>query len=155
MDAGKPFKIKPCGPSSIRRIEACLLSYGADINLDTNPYEANLGWLVDLDQAAEFIGKSSLARIRARGIERRLVGLEIHGEPLPAPNETFWPVQAADNEVGRVTSCVYSPRLDKNIALAMVGMPHTEINSRLSVDSPHGRLAAVVVPMPFVPHRLK
>jgi aminomethyltransferase len=155
MDSGKQFNIKPCGPSSIRRMEACLLSYGADINLDTNPYEANLGWLVDLDQSADFIGKTSLARIHAQGIKRRLVGLELDGDPLPAPNETFWPVHAGEREVGRVTSCVYSPRLGKNIALAMVGISHTQIGSRLSMDSPHGRFAAVVVSMPFVAHRLK
>lgn len=155
MACGKQFNIKPCGPSSIRRIEACLLSYGADINLDTNPYEANLGWLVDLEQSAEFIGKASLARIHAQGVKRRLVGLELDGDPLPAPNETFWPLQAGERQMGHVTSCVYSPRLGKNIALAMACNSHTQIGSRLSVDSPHGKLAAVVVPTPFVAHRLK
>lgn len=155
MACGKQFNIKPCGPSSIRRIEACLLSYGADINLDTNPYEANLGWLVDLEQSAEFIGKASLARIHAQGVKRRLVGLELDGDPLPAPNETFWPLLAGERQMGHVTSCVYSPGLGKNIALAMAGNSHTQIGSRLSVDSPHGKLAAVVVPTPFVAHRLK
>ena len=155
MDSGKQFNIQPCGPSSIRRVEACLLSYGADINLQTNPFEANLGRLVDLDQHADFIGKASLARIHAQGIRRRLVGLELDGDPLPAPNETFWPVRAGGSEIGRVTSCVYSPRLGKNIALAMVGIAHSRVGSRLSVDSPHGGFAGVVVPMPFVAHRLK
>jgi glycine cleavage system T protein len=155
MDAGRRFGIRPCGPSSIRRMEACLLSYGADISLDTNPYEANLGWLVDLDQPADFIGKKSLARIHAEGIKRRLVGVELRGHPLPAPNEQPWPVHAGNAEVGRVTSCVYSPRLEKNIGLAMVGTDHTEFATDLQVTSPRGALEAVVVPMPFIAHRLK
>jgi glycine cleavage system aminomethyltransferase T len=155
MDAGRQFNIGLCGPSSIRRMEACLLSYGADITLDTNPYEANLGWLVDLDQRADFIGKKSLTRIHAEGVKRRLVGVELDGEPLPAPNEAPWPVHAGDDVVGKVTSCVYSPRLKKNIGLAMIAMEHTAIGSRFRASSPLGDFEAAVVPTPFVPHRLK
>lgn len=155
MDAGRPFNIGPCGPSSIRRIEACLLSYGADITLDTNPYEVNLGWLVDLDQAAAFIGKSSLARIHAEGVKRRLVAIELDGDPLDAPNEVPWPARTGDTVVGRVTSCVHSPRLKKNIGLALLAIEHTGIGARVRVASPRGDLGARVVPMPFVPHKLK
>ncbi len=155
MEAGRAFNIAPCGPSSIRRMEACLLSYGADITLETNPYEANLGWLVDVDQPADFIGKTSLKRIRAEGVKRRLVAVELDGDPLPAPNLAPWPVFAGAETVGQVTSCVYSPRLDNNIGLAMVGIEHAQIGTRLQARSPDAEHAAVVVPMPFVPHRLK
>ena len=155
MDAGRDFDIAPCGPSSIRRMEACLLSYGADMDLTTNPYEVNLGRLVDLDQPAEFIGKKSLERIRREGIGRRLVGIELDGGPFPSPNESPWPIRASGRDVGRVTSCVHSPRLAKNIGLAMVGIAHTEIGTRLSVVSPYGESTAVVAPTPFITHRLK
>lgn len=155
MDAGQQFNIGPCGPSSIRRMEACLLSYGADITLDTNPYEINLGWLVDLHQPVDFIGKKSLARIHAEGVKRRIVAVELDGDPLVAPNEVPWPVHADNGMVGRITSCVYSPRLQKNIGLAMVGIEHTQPETRLSIESAYGDLGAVVVPMPFVPHKLK
>ena len=155
MEAGREFNIGPCGPSSIRRMEACLLSYGADISLDTNPYEVNLDWLVDLDQPAEFIGKESLRRIHSEGIDRRLVAIELDGDPFPAPNEAPWPVHAGNHTVGQVTSCVYSPRLAKNIGLAILGLAHTKIGSRLNAASPFGEFSAVVVPMPFLPNRLK
>jgi aminomethyltransferase len=155
MEAGRPFNIGLCGPSSIRRMEACLLSYGSDITLETNPYEVNLGWLVDLDQPADFIGKKSLTRIHREGVKRRLVGVELDGEPLPAPNETPWSVHAGDDEIGRVTSCVYSPRLEKNIGLALVDIGHTDTGSRFTTVSPSAKLASTVVPTPFVPHRLK
>jgi glycine cleavage system aminomethyltransferase T len=155
MDAGRPFNLGLCGPSSIRRMEGCLLSYGADITLDTNPYEANLDWLVDLDQPADFIGKKSLTRIHAEGVKRRLVSVTLDGDPLAAPNEAPWPAYAGDRAVGHVTSCVYSPRLQKNIGLAMIAIDHTAIGSRFRATSPLRDFEATVVPMPFVPHRLK
>lgn len=155
MDAGRPFNIAPCGPSSIRRLEACLLSYGADITLDTNPYEVNLGWLVDLHQQSEFIGRESLRRIHAEGVKRRLVAIELDGDPFAAVNEVPWPVIAGETVTGRVTSCVHSPRLRRNIGLAMVAIEHTQPGARLTVRSPHGDLGAEVVSMPFVPHKLK
>jgi len=155
MEAGRQFNIGPAGPSAIRRMEGCLLSYGSDITLDTNPYEIDLGWLVDLNQPADFIGKQSLTRIHADGIKRRLVGVELEGDALPAPNEWPWQLRAGNDAIGRVTSCVYSPRLERNIGLAMVGIEHTALGSRFTARSPHGELAAVVVPTPFVPHRLK
>ncbi len=83
------------------------------------------------------------------------MGAERDADPLPAPDEKPWPVHAGDGVVGRVTSCVYSPRLGKNIGLAMVGIAQTEVGIRLSTTSPQGDVAAVVVPMPFLPHRLK
>ena len=155
MEAGRPFKIGLCGPSSIRRMVGCLLSYGSDISLETNPYEANLDWLVDLDQSADFIGKKSLTRIHAEGVKRRLVGVELDGDAMAAPNEAPWPVYAGEQALGRVTSCVYSPRLKKNIGLAMVAIDHTEIGSRFRAASPQRDFEAAVVPMPFVAHRLK
>ena len=155
MDAGRAFGIAPCGPSTIRRIEGCLLSYGADIDLDTNPFEANLGWLVDLDQPSPFIGKESLARVRAAGVARRLVAVELGGAPLAAPNVAAWPVRDAGHGVGRVTSCVHSPRLEKNIGIAMVAIEHSQPGTRLDADTPDGSVEARVVSMPFVPHRLR
>ncbi len=60
IEAGEPHNIKPITPSDIRRVEAGILNYGSDITLDNNPYEVGLGWLVDLEQEAEFIGKEAL-----------------------------------------------------------------------------------------------
>ena len=94
MEAGKPFNLAPTGPSDIRRIEAGILNYGADITLEDNPYEVGLGWMVDLDQEAEFVGKSALARIAREGPRRKLVGVEIEGQRIEF-NMTKWPVSAA------------------------------------------------------------
>src|SRR5262245_2661758 len=82
MEAGRPFGIAATGPSDIRRIEAGILNYGIDISLDTNPFEVGLGWQVELGQAADFIGRAALERIKKQGVRRQLVGIEIEGGPL-------------------------------------------------------------------------
>lgn len=149
MTAGKPYNISATGPSDIRRIEAGILNYGIDVTLDTNPYEAGLGWLVDLEQEADFVGKEALRRIKAKGAKRKLVGVEIAGDPLDL-NMTPWSVSVDGREVGRVTSAVYSPRLKKNIGYAMVPIESSETESTLTVATPAGDRQATVVPKPFI-----
>ena len=145
MEAGKPYNIAPTGPSDIRRIEAGILNYGADMTLADSPYEVGLGWLVDLDKEADFIGKEALKRIKAEGVRRKLVGVEIEGEPVEF-NMTPWPVSWEGVRVGCVTSAIYSPRLEKNIGYAVLPIEHAELGTRLTVAIPGsgGRLARVV-----------
>jgi len=80
MAAGKPHDIRPTGPSDIRRIEAGILNWGADMTLENNPYEVGLERLVDEDKRDPFIGRDALRRIRAAGVKRKLVGVEIGGD---------------------------------------------------------------------------
>lgn len=68
--AVEPHGIRPTGPSDIRRIEAGILNWGADITLDNNPYEVGLERLVDEDKRADFIGRDALRQIKAAGAHR-------------------------------------------------------------------------------------
>ncbi len=149
LEAGKPHDIAPTGPSDIRRIEAGILNYGIDMTIDNNPFEVGLGWQVDLEQEADFIGREALTRIKAAGVRRTLAGVKIGGEPLDL-NMDRWPVRAGRSRVGHVTSAVYSPRLGTNVGYAMVDAEHGEIGTSLSVQTPGGEVEAVVVPKPFV-----
>jgi len=149
MRAGKPHQIRPTGPSDIRRIEAGILNYGADITLADNPYEVGLGWTVDLGKSADFIGKAALQRIAAAGVQRKIAGIEIEGAPIEF-NETKWDVQHQGKTVGRVTSAIHSPRLRKNIGYAMLPAPLAELGTRLSVATPWGARDARVVKKPFI-----
>ncbi|MBI3082392.1 MAG: glycine cleavage system protein T [Gemmatimonadetes bacterium] len=149
MDAGQPFGIAPTGPSDIRRIEAGILNYGIDMTLENNPYEVGLGWLVGLDQEADFIGKDALRRIKAAGVRRKLVGVEIEGPKLDL-NMTRWPVRNGRETTGFITSAVYSPRLKKNIGYAHVPVEHAALGTTLVADVPHGEAALTVVRKPFV-----
>lgn len=149
MEAGKPYNIGLGAPSQIRRIEAGILSYGADMTINENPFELGFERLVDLEQDAEFIGKTALKRIKTEGIKRRLVGVEIHGASLDSTNEHPWPVISDGSQPGKLTSCVYSPRLGKNIGLALVPLAHSQAGSMLTIDTPYGKRQATVVPLPF------
>ena len=149
MAAGQPFGLQPGHTSSIRRIEGAMLSYHADMDIQTNPFELGLDRLVALDVPHRFIGKSALQRIKQSGVTRKQVGLVIDGEPFTGPNTTFWPVEADGQVVGKVTSAVYSPRLQKNIALAMVGAGSADIGTSLTVETATGVRAAAVVEKPF------
>lgn len=149
MQAGQSHGLQPGHTSSIRRIEGAMLSYHADADIHTNPFEVGMERLVDLEMSADFVGKDALKRIQKNGIQRRLVGIEFNGEPLKGPNTTFWPVHFGDAPVGKVTSAVYSPRLKKNIALAMVSSLHSSLGTHLSIDTKNGVRDAVVCETPF------
>ena len=149
MAAGKPFGLAPGHTSSIRRIEGAMLSYHADMDISNNPYELGLGRLVNLDAPTDFISRSALQKIHDTGITQQQVGLEIDSAPLDKPNTTFWPITDKGRQMGKVTSAIFSPRLKKNIALAMVYVDAAEIGTALSVELPGGTAAARVVEKPF------
>jgi len=149
MEAGKPFGLEPGHTSTIRRIEGAMLSYHADMDIGTNPFELGLGRLVDLEMDAPFIGKDALAAIKAEGVSRLLVGLEIDGPPLVRPNDRHWPLLAEGRPVGHVTSAVYSPRLEKNIALGMVEIGSSILGTALTVAGIPEERTASVVEKPF------
>ncbi|MGB0737827.1 MAG: glycine cleavage T C-terminal barrel domain-containing protein [Ilumatobacteraceae bacterium] len=149
MSTGAPLGLKPGHTSSIRRIEGAMLSYHADATIENNPFELGLDRLVAVDADIEFVGKEALRRIRDEGVSRRQVGLVIEMEPLGGPNTTFWPVLAGGETVGQVTSAVWSPRLEQNIALAMVAVEHSGAGTSLEVMTDRGATPASVVDTPF------
>ena len=149
MAVGGPLGLKPGHTSSIRRIEAGMLSYHADMTLANNPYEMGMERLVDLDMEADFISKAALTLIKERGVSQQLVGLDIDGAPFVGSNDFFWPVLKEGVKVGTVTSAIYSPRLQKNIALAMLSIDHTASGRVLQVDQLSETRTCTVVPIPF------
>lgn len=155
MAAGAPFGLKPGHTSSIRRIEGGMLSYHADADNKTNPFELGLDRLVNLDMEADFIGKAALRRIKAQGVTRRQVGLVIEGPRLKGPNTSYWPINKDGATIGKVTSAVHSPRLKQNIALAMVATEHAIPGTRCEVVhwtglvNETGTERAIIVERPF------
>ena len=149
MAAGEPVGLQPGHTSSIRRIEGGMLSYHADADIHTNPFELGFDRLVSLDMEADFIGKAALRRIAEQGVSRKQVGVVIDGSPLDGPNTSFWPITVDGETVGKVTSAVYSPRLDKNIALAMITTERASLGTAVDIDSNTGPRSATVVERPF------
>lgn len=149
MEAGQPFNLKPGHTSTIRRIEGAMLSYHADMTITNNPFELGLGRLINLEIEAEFIGKKALQKIASEGVSQQQVGLVIGGDAMVGSNTTFWPVFDNDDNVGKVTSAIYSPRLEQNIALAMVKVKYAKLGTELIVQTPQGKQTATVVEKPF------
>jgi len=149
MTAGAPHGLKPGHTSSIRRIEGGMLSYHADADIETNPFELGFDRLVNLDMDAEFIGKAALRQIKHDGPKRKQVGLVLDCAPLTGPNTTFWGIQQDGATIGKVTSAVYSPRLKQNIALAMVATDAAILGAEVEVLIHTGMVKATVVERPF------
>jgi glycine cleavage system aminomethyltransferase T len=149
MAAGLEFGLKPGHTSSIRRIEGGMLSYHADADMSTNPYELGFDRLVNLDMEADFIGKAALRRIKEEGVSRKQIGLIIEGAPLTGPNTTFWEINSDGAPIGKVTSAVYSPRLEQNIALAIVSAEHANIGAQVEVVTQSGPVRATICERPF------
>jgi glycine cleavage system aminomethyltransferase T len=153
MEVGAPYNVRPTGPSDIRRIEGGILNWGADMTYENNPFELGLDRLVDLalaDEAA--ISLAALREIKARGVSQRLVGVELDGDPFPALNYVKWPAyrDGGEERVGKVTSAIFSPRLERNIGYCWVPIELAGEGTRLRVESEWGTRTATVVPMPFV-----
>ena len=149
MEAGKEHGLQPGHTSSIRRIEGGMLSYHADADINTNPFELGFDRLVNLDSDINFIGKEALKKIKDNGVIRKQVGIEIDCKPLSGPNTTFWELKKNNVNIGKVTSAVYSPRLKKNIALAMVSVEQSEIGNEFQVTTNDGLFNCIVVEKPF------
>ncbi len=150
MEAGRPSNIRPTGPSDIRRVEAGILNWGADMTLENNVYEVGLDYLVDEGKSADYVGRDALRRIKAEGVKRKLAGIEIEG-PRIEMNPVSWPVAVGGKTAGRVTSALYSPRMKKNIGYAMLPVAQSSFGTSLQVTVPGiGERRATVVPKPFI-----
>lgn len=152
VEAGREFNLQVIAPSHIRRLEAGILSYGQDMDLETNPFEVGLDRQVDFAKA-DFIGKQALLEIRNRGLSRKLVGLRMNGAPIDWYIPDFWPVHdpATDQSIGHVSSAWYSPKLRTNIAFAMLQIAHAVDGTGVKVIGPDqdAPLTAEVCRFPF------
>lgn len=141
----------PCGLGArdTLRTEAGFALYGHDIDRTTNPYEARLGWVVNLNKEG-FVGRSALARIKETGPSRRLVGLNVESGGVPRQGLS---IMSDGIVVGTVTSGTFSPTLKRNIAIGYVPVSLAQAGRSLAIELRGKALAAEVVAMPFVPHR--
>ncbi len=151
MAAGAKYGIRPTGPSDIRRIEGGIFNWGADMTYENNPLEMGLERLVDWDLPDEAVlSLRALRAIRERGVTRRINGVELDGDPFPELNNVKWPVVEDGRKIGKVTSAVYSPRLQRNIGYAWLPVERSSLGTNVSVETEWGRRTATVVRMPFV-----
>ena len=150
-EAGRPYGIGPGSPNYIERIESGLVSYGADTDDASNPFELGLGRFIDIDQPHDFVGKQALQALREAGLKRRFMGLLIGGEPFAGTNESRWRLSWDDGRyAGYASATAYSPRAGSNIAVAMVSSEVIDAGAPVTVHTGTGDLDAKVVELPII-----
>jgi aminomethyltransferase len=132
IEAGGSKGLKPAGLGcrDTLRFEANLPLYGNELGPDVTPLEAGYSMFVKLDKSA-FIGKEALAKQKAEGLKRKIVGFELEG---PGIARHGYEVLAEGRSIGHVTTGYSSPTLKKNIGLALVDIDHTELGTTFEVQ---------------------
>src|SRR2546427_740274 len=153
MAAGQAYGLLPVGLGArdTLRLEARYLLYGQDMDVTTNPFEVGLGWITKLDKG-EFIGRDALTRLKAAGVQRRMVGFIMQERGIP---RAHYQVMQDGQAIGEVTSGTMSPTLSQAIGTALVRSVSVKNGSTIAIDIRHQAVPAQVVPSPFVPRRVK
>ena len=148
LAAGQPFGIKPCGLGArdTLRTEVCYPLYGHELDEQTTPIEAGLGFFVALDKG-EFNGRSVLAGQKAGGTKKKLVAFKMVGKS--APPRPHYPILANGANIGVVTSGTQSPSLGIGIGMGYVPTEYAKPDTKIEIEIRGKRFAAVVVPKPI------
>lgn len=135
--------VKPCGLGArdILRMEAGMMLCGQDMDTGTNPFEAGLGWLVDLEKG-DFIGKSALLEIKRRGVKRKLIGFQMKDREIA---RSGYAIFHSGHEVGKVTSGGHAPTLGVNIGLGYVPVELAAIGTDIEIMIRSKLVAAQIV----------
>jgi glycine cleavage system T protein (aminomethyltransferase) len=131
------------GARDTLRLEAGMCLYGNELDPETTPLEAGIGFAVHLDKEQEFIGQDALRKEKEEGLRKKLVGFEVEGRGIARHDH---PVKVEDETVGRVTSGTLSPTLNKAIGLALVS---PRVEDRFEVVIRDRPVEAHTVPLPF------
>jgi aminomethyltransferase len=147
LEVGTPLSLLPCGLGArdTLRLEAKMALYGNDIDASHTVLEADLGWIVKLEKG-EFIGRQALARQKAEGIARKLVGFEMVGRGIA---RSHYPILKSGKRIGEVTSGAPSPWLNRNIGLGYVTIAHAAVGTEIDILVRDQPVAARIVKTPF------
>ncbi|HEX5886193.1 MAG TPA: glycine cleavage system aminomethyltransferase GcvT [Pyrinomonadaceae bacterium] len=146
-DSGSSTGVLPCGLAARNtlRLEAGMALYGHEIDETTTLLEANLGWICKLDKG-DFIGREPLARQKAEGVKRKLVGFEVTDRGIARDDQE---VVVNGERVGKVTSGSPAPFLKKNIGFAYVPIEYASVGQEIKIDVRGRLVGAQIVKAPF------
>ena len=152
-DAGRGDGIQPIGLGArdTLRLEMKFALYGNDIDATTNPLEAGLGWIVKPGKG-EFIGRGAIEALRARGVERKLVGIAMVERAVPRHG---YPIVHDGRHVGTITSGSFGPSVEQGIGMGYVPTALSAVGTELAVEIRGRAEPARVAKTPFAPSRTK
>jgi len=133
------------GARDTLRLEASMCLYGHELDEQTNPLEANLGWTVKLKKG-DFIGRDVLVETKEHGLKKKLVGLEMVDRGIPRGGYFIYD---GDQQIGVLTSGAPGLTVGKNIALGYIDPSHANVGQSVQVDIRGKKVAAQVVALPF------
>jgi len=149
-DAGRDFGIGPGAPNDTERLESGLLSYGADMRVQSfpaNPYELGFGPLIDLE-GHDFVGKQALTEIAKDGPARRLVGVTLGGDPAFPGHQV--PLMSGRDAIGYISEFAFSKRLQKTIGLGLMQTKNVDAAAQLHIAVNGSNVAVRLADLPFI-----
>ena len=148
LEAGKSFGIKPCGLGArdTLRTEVCYPLYGHELDENTTPIEAGVGFFVALDKG-DFIGRAVLAEQKANGVSKKCVAFKMTDKS--APPRPHYPIWTNGARVGEVVSGTQSPSLNIGIGMGFVPPESAKAGTAIDIEIRGKRAAAVVVQKPI------
>jgi len=151
LETGRPFGLKPCGLGArdTLRTEMCYPLYGHELDENTTPIEAGLGFFVALDKG-DFVGRSVLAEQKEKGVGKKCVAFKMTDKSAPPrPRYPIWNAGADAKQIGEVVSGTQSPSLGIGIGMAYVPPQFAKPGTAIEIEIRGKRFAAVVVPKPI------
>lgn len=148
MEAGKNYGIEACGLAArdTLRLEKGYCLYGNDINEDTTPLEAGLGWITKLN--TDFIGAEALRKQKDEGVHRKIVAFKMIDKGIP--RQGYKILDEEGNEIGNVTSGTQSPMLKVGIGMGYVKTDLAKVGGEIYIQVRNKKLKAEIVKTPFV-----
>ena len=149
FEAGQPFGVKPIGLGArdTLRLEMGFALYGHEIDDTTSPIEAGLGWITKPADGKNLIDSDLIAKQRAEGVSRKLVGFELQERGIPRAHYDLVDVQG--NTIGVVTSGTMSPTRKIGIGMGYVKTEFAKVGTEIAVQIRNKAVKAVVVKTPF------
>jgi dimethylsulfoniopropionate demethylase len=132
--AGEGLNLTPGSPNLIERVEGGLLSFGNDMTRENNPLECNMDRYCQLDGSIHYIGLEALQKIAQSGPKQRVRGVIFDGEKCP-PCQHPWPIRVDSKQIGYITTAIWSPRFEQNVALAMIDNGYQDAETRITVQA--------------------
>lgn len=150
LEAGKEFGILPCGLAArdTLRLEKGFCLYGNELNDETSPLEAGLGWVTKLNKKSEFLSKKILENQKINGVKQKLTGFEMLDKGIPRHGYKIY--NSENQEIGEITSGTMSPMKKIGIGIAYVKPEYAPIDTEFFVGIRDKKLKAKAVKMPFV-----
>lgn len=147
---GEPYQLQPCGLGArdTLRLEKGFCLYGNDIDDETSPLEAGLGWITKLDKGAEFNSEEILRQQKVNGLKKRLVAFKVSERRVPRHGYTI--CNEGGDEIGVVTSGTQSPCLDIPIGTGYVQTGNHKIGNTIYFQAGKKLIPAEIVKLPFV-----